>query len=311
MRAVVMDRFGGPEVLRVRDIPEPVPGEGEFLVDVTLAGVNYADLHVRQGSYRPPALPAVPGAEVVGRRRGDGRRVAALLRTGGGYAQVAAVRAAYSVELPEDIDDRTAAALLEQGCTAHAALVTVGRLAPGESVAVSAAAGGVGHLAVQLALALGASTVVGIASTEEKRELVRKAGARHAIASPEEVTRVVPGGVGLYLDSLGGPGLRPVLAALAPFGRLVYYGHRGQEPTTPALAELTERSLGLHALWMQQVVDDRAVFTATVERLFALVRDGRLAPHLDRVAPLSEAAAVHRAMAGRRTKGKVLLEPGT
>ncbi|MFI9721860.1 zinc-binding alcohol dehydrogenase family protein [Streptomyces sp. NPDC052396] len=311
MRAVVMDRFGGPEVLRVREIPEPTAGPGEFLVDVTLAGVNYADLQVRQGAYRPPALPAVPGAEVVGRRRPDGRRVAALLRAGGGYAEVAAVKAAYSVELPEDIDDRTAAALLEQGCTAYAALVTVGRLAPGESVAVAAAAGGVGHLAVQLARALGASTVVGIASTEEKRQLARRAGAQHTVASIGQVAEVVPGGVGLCLDSLGGPDLKPVLAALAPFGRLVYYGHRGQEPAAPSMAELTERSLGAHALWMQQVVDDRAVFTATVERLFALARAGRLTPHLDRVAPLARAAAVHSAMAGRRTMGKLLLDTRT
>jgi len=143
MRAAMLRRAGGPEVLQVEDVPEPVPGPGESLVDVVLAGVNYEDLDLRSG-HHPLPLPALLGVDAVGRRRADGRRVATLLRRGGGYAQVAAAADAHTVELPADVDDQQAAAVLEQGATAYGALLLAGRLRPGESVAVSAAAGGVG-----------------------------------------------------------------------------------------------------------------------------------------------------------------------
>ncbi|WP_171165436.1 zinc-binding dehydrogenase [Streptomyces sp. I05A-00742] len=307
MRAVVMRRFGGPDVLETAELPEPVPGPGESVIDVTLAGVNYGDLEVRAGIYRPPRLPAVPGAEVVGRRRRDGRRVAALLRDGGGYAEVAVARDAYTVELPDDLDDRTAAALVEQGCTAYAALVTAGRLRPGERVAVASAAGGVGHLAVQLARALGASVVAGTASSPAKRDFVRRTGADHAVGGPEELPDVLPDGVDLYLDSLGGPRIDAALAALAPFGRIVSIGHR-EEPAVVAVDALTRRSLGVVTLWMQQVLEAPGLFADVAERVLALAREGRLVPHVDRVVPLDGTARAHEAVAARETTGKVLID---
>ncbi|MGI5336248.1 quinone oxidoreductase family protein [Streptomyces sp. CA-181903] len=307
MRAVVVRRFGGPEVLETTELPEPVAGAGESLVDVTLAGVNYGDLEVRAGVYRPPRLPAVLGAEVVGVRRRDGRRVAALLRDGGGYAEVAVARDAYTVELPDGIDDRAGAALVEQGCTAYAALVTAGRLRAGERVAVASAAGGVGHLAVQLARALGASVVAGTASTAAKREFVRRLGAEHAVEGPEDLPELLPDGVDLYLDSLGGPRVEAALAALAPFGRLVSIGHR-EEPAVVAVDALTRRSLGVVTLWMQQVLETDGLFAEVAGRVLALAGEGRLVPHVDMVVPLDGTAAAHRAVAARETTGKVLVD---
>jgi NADPH:quinone reductase len=308
MRAVVLRRFGGPEELRARTVPEPAAGEGESLVDVTLAGLNFADLEIREGVFAPPPFPAVLGADVVGRRRRDGRRVVALLRDGGGYAQVAAARDAYTVPVPDDIDDAQAVALLEQGCTAYCALVTAGRLRAGESVAVAAAAGGVGHLAVQLARALGAGPVAGVASTPRKREFVRSLGADVAVAEPGLLREALPGGVDLYLDSAGGPALRAGLAAVAPFGRLVSIGARGGVRDTVDVDELTGRSVGVHGLWMRHVLEAPPLLARTAERLFALAREGRLTAHVDRVVPLAGVGAAHAAMAARATTGKVLID---
>lgn len=308
MRAVVLRDFGGPEELRPETVPEPEAGEGESVVDVSLAGLNFADLEIRQGVYAPPRLPAVLGADVVGRRRSDGRRVVALLRDGGGYAQVAVVRDAYAVEVPDGIDDMQAVGLLEQGCTAFGALVTAGRLRPGDSVAVTAAAGGVGHLAVQLALALGAGPVAAIASTPRKQAFARSLGAHLAVARPEELAGVLPDGVDLYLDSVGGPALRAGLAAVAPFGRLVSVGARGGVSDTVALDDLTGRSVGVHGLWMRQILAAPAVFARASRVLFTLAGRGLLTARIDRVVPLAGVGAAHAAMAARETMGKVLVD---
>jgi NADPH:quinone reductase len=308
MRAVVLRRFGGPEELRAETVPQPAAGDGESVIDVTLAGLNFADLEIRAGLYAPPALPAVLGADVVGRRRRDGRRVVALLREGGGYAQVAVARDAYTVEVPDGIGDAQAVGLLEQGCTAYCALVTAGRLRPGERVGVASAAGGVGHLAVQIALALGAETVVGVASAPGKREFVRSLGARVAVGAPEELAAALPGGVDLYLDSVGGPALRAALAALAPFGRLVSVGARGTVSDTVSMDELTGRSVGVHGLWMRHVLQAPQLFARTADRLFELAAKGLLTARVDRVVPLAEVGAAHAAMEARATMGKVLVD---
>lgn len=308
MRAVVLRGFGGPGELRPETVPEPRAGEGESLVDVSLAGLNFADLEIREGVYAPPPLPAVLGADVVGRRRRDGRRVVALLREGGGYAQVAAVRDAYAVEVPDGIDDMQAVGLLEQGITAYGALVTAGRLRPGDSVAVTAAAGGVGHLAVQLALALGAGPVAAIASTPRKQAFARSLGAHVAVARPEELGEALPEGVDLYLDSVGGPALRAGLAAVAPFGRLVSVGARGGVSDTVALDDLTGRSVGVQGLWMRQILAAPEVFARASRVLFTLAARGLLTARIDRVVPLAGVGAAHAAMAARETMGKVLVD---
>jgi NADPH:quinone reductase len=315
--AVLLRRFGGPEELRVEQVPEPVPLEGQSLVDVSLAGINFADLEQRRGD-GGQSLPVVLGADLVGVRRRDGRRVAVLMRDGGGYAQVAAATDAYSVEVPDHMDDEQAVALLEQGATAHGALVLAGRLRPGESVAVTSAAGGVGHLAVQLALAHGASPVIGIASTPAKRALVAKLGADIVLDSTahdlDERLRAATGGRGvdLVVDGTGGEPADIALRGLAPFGRLVCYGFRADGPARGSVQvtteELADRSVGCAGFWMRHVVDDRALLCGITGELFALAEQGRLVAHIDRVVALAGVPAAHAAMAARTTAGKVLID---
>ncbi|MEU3573268.1 zinc-binding dehydrogenase [Kitasatospora sp. NPDC036755] len=311
MRALVIHRYGGPEELRVETVPEPQPAPGRVLVDVTLAGVNYADLECRTGEYLRFPLPAVLGVDVVGRRREDGRRVVALLRTGGGYARVAAPEAAHTVEVPDGVDDEQALGLLEQGATAYGALVLAGRLRAGETVAVTAAAGGVGHLAVQLARELGAGRVVALASTPEKREFLRTLGADTVLdpADPDLAGRLAEGGgPDLFLDSVGGPVLRAGLAALAPFGRLVSVGAREGVEDGFTMGELTLRSAGAQGFWLKHVLADRKLFEDVADHLFRLAAERRLVAWIDRTVPLSGVAAAHRAMAARETVGKVLVD---
>ncbi|WP_307852879.1 zinc-binding dehydrogenase [Kitasatospora sp. RG8] len=311
MRAAVIHRYGGPEEFRTETVPEPAAGPGQVLIDVTLAGLNYADLHCREGEYQRNPLPAVLGADVVGRRRGDGRRVVALLRSGGGYAQVACADEAFTVEVPDGVGDEQALALLEQGATAYGALTLLGRLRPGDRVAVTAAAGGVGHLAVQLARELGAGRVVGLASTEVKREFVRSLGADAALdsAGPDLAARLgESGGVDLFVDSVGGEVLRSGLAALAPFGRLLCVGARGGPEESFTVDELAGGSAGVLGFWLQHVLDDRVLFTGVAGRLFGLAREGRLAARIDRVVPLDGVAGAHRALGARETMGKVLVD---
>lgn len=335
MRAVVLRRPGGPEALRVERIPEPSPGAGESLIEVTLTGVNFDDLERCAGAQPELPLPAVLGVEAVGRRRTDGQRVVALLRQGGGYAEVVAAPEAYTVEIPAGIGDPQALGLFEQGSTAYGALSLAGRLRAGESVAVSAAAGGVGHLAVQLAVALGASPVIGLASTSAKRQFVTTLGADLVLdpADPELADRVREaaggGGVDLFVDSVGGAVARAALAGLAPFGRLVCLGWRPGTSGDPGTggggdmlvgtedqagvvavttAQLAERSIGCAGFWMRHVVDDRELLCGIVGRLFELAAQGQLTVHVDRTVALHEVGAAHAAVAARATSGKVLID---
>ena len=321
MKAVVMRRTGEPDVLAVEELPEPLPTAGQSLVDVTLAGVNYDDIERRAGLVQPLALPAVLGVDAVGRRRSDGRRVAVLLRGGGGYAQVVAAEDRYTLEVPDHLSDEQAIGLLEQGSTAYGALMLAGRLRPGEAVAVSAAAGGVGHLAVQLALAFGADPVIGLASTPVKRALLRDLGAHHALDPAaddlgEQLREASGGGVDLFLDSVGGSLAQAALEGLAPFGRLVSVGWRaggrgaedGSGPLQISMDDLTDRSIGCAGFWMRHVVDDRALLVKIADELFDLAKRGHLVAWTDRTVTLAEVGQAHAAMAARATVGKVLID---
>src|ERR1700676_2150575 len=171
MRAIQMTEFGGPEVLRLAELPKPRPGPGEVLIRVTRAGLNFADTHTRTNSYVQRAtLPLIPGGEVAGVREDTGERVVALVGTGG-YAEYATAPKQLAFPIPEGIDDGTALAIIVQGTTAWHLYRTSGRVAPGESVVVHAAAGGVGSLAVQLGHPLGSGRIIATASSPEKRAL--------------------------------------------------------------------------------------------------------------------------------------------
>src|ERR687895_1263705 len=185
MRAVQIEEFGGPEVLQVVDLPKPDPGDGEVLIRVSRAGMNFADTHQRENSYLARyETPMVLGGEVAGTTE-DGRRVVAMLRSGG-YAEYAAAPQAATFPVPAGVDEGAALALLVQGLTAWHLFRTSAKLAEGESVVVISGAGGVGHLAVQLAKPFGAGRVIATASSEEKRAMALELGADAAVDPDEQ-----------------------------------------------------------------------------------------------------------------------------
>ncbi|WP_433304760.1 quinone oxidoreductase family protein [Actinoplanes sp. CA-030573] len=312
VRATVITSFGPPDVLVSAEVEEPTAPPGHELVDVTLAGVNYADIYRRRGEYEVPALPAVLGADIVGLRRRDGRRVAALLRSGGGYAQTAAAPSNHIVEVPDNVTDEQALAVLEQGLTAWHSLHSLGRIVSEDVVVITAAAGGVGHLAVQLARDAGAQ-VIALASTADKRAFARKIGA-DAVADSAipDLSNAVRQALGteptLILDSVGGSSFEQLHAALAPFGRIVAYGGASDISNTVSVDDLMEASTGVLGFWLQRVLDDPRRYRDTASRLFELVADGRLRPHVGRHYPLADAAAAHADLECRRSIGKLLLD---
>ena len=315
MRAVRVERFGGPEVLEiVEDAPEPVVGEGMALLEVARAGINFADTHQAEDTYlAPTTLPFVPGVEAAGTV--DGRRVVALL-AGGGYAERAAAPLATTFAIPDGVDDGTACALVLQGTTAWHILRTSARIQPGETVVVMAAAGGVGTLAVQLARTFGAGRVVAVASTPEKRALALELGADAAVDSGEEdLTAAIRDACGgrsdVVLEMTGGPTTAACLATLAPFGRLVIYGMASREPTAPVdLGRLTVRSQGVIGFWLVHAMRDPArLLAGPMAEMLDLVVRGELRAVVGDTYPLSEARRAHEDLRARRTVGKLLLDP--
>jgi NADPH:quinone reductase len=237
MRAVQIDEFGGPEVLKVVDIPKPEPGNGQALIEVSRVGMNFADTHQRENSYLTRyEVPLVLGGEVAGKTE-DGRRVIALLASGG-YAEYAVAPKEMVHEIPEGVEDGAALALLTQGITAWHLFKTSAKLAPGEAVVVISGAGGVGSLAVQLAKPFGAGRVIATASTEEKRALALSLGADAVVDPAVEDLRAAlieangGNGVDVVLEMSGGRVFSQSAEALAPFGRIVAYGIAGREQNT-------------------------------------------------------------------------------
>src|SRR3954447_14953457 len=202
MRAIQIEEFGGPEVLKLVELPTPEPGPGEVLIKVSRAGMNFADTHQRHDQYvAAQQLPMVPGAEVAGTREDTGERVVAL--TGhGGYAEFATAPREHCWPIADGVEDGTALALLLQGLTAWHLYRTAGRVAAGESVVVHSAAGGLGSLAVQLGRQMGAGRVIATASTEERRALAVQLGADVAIdGTPDALTeRLIEANEGKQVD---------------------------------------------------------------------------------------------------------------
>lgn len=315
MRAVQQQEFGGPEVLRLAEIPQPVPGPGEVLVEVSRAGVNFADTHQRKNEYLAAAqLPLVPGSEVAGRRTDTGERVVAMTGGKGGYAEFAAVPAALAFGVPDGVDDGTALALLLQGLTAWHLLATCARVKQGESAVVHAAAGGTGSLAVQLARPLGAGRVIATASTAEKRELALDLGADVAVDSAADglTDRLVEanGGapVDVVLDAIGGEIFDASLEALAPFGRLVTYGVSGGTTNAPNTRKLMRASRGVVGFWFKHLLGQPELIAVALDDLFARVARGELRVVVGATYPLAEAAQAQIDLAARRTTGKLLLD---
>jgi len=315
MRAILVTAFGGPEVLELADVPEPVPGPGQQLLTVSRAGVNYADTHQAENSYLSrTTLPLVPGAEIAG-RTADGRRVVAMVGSGG-YAERAVADVGATFDVPDAVDDLTALALLVQGATALLLLRRTVHMEPGESVVVHAAAGGVGSLAVQLAKAFGAGRVIATASSESKRALALSLGADVALdaASPDltAALRSANGGrrVDIVLDMTGGAVTDASVAALAPFGRLAFYGMASRTPPTPvAPASLMAHSTTVAGMWLAHAFRVPGLMASVLGELFALVEAGTLRALPGGEYGLSEARRAHEDLRARRTTGKLVLDP--
>jgi NADPH:quinone reductase len=302
-------------VLQLAEVRDPEPRDGEILVRVSRAGINFADTHQVRNDYLAPAeLPLIPGGEVSG-ITSDGRRVAALL-PGGGYAQLVAVREAHLVPVPDEVNDDQAAALLLQGVTAWAMLKLSAHLAEGESVVVHAAGGGVGTLAVQLAKRMGAGRVIALASSAQKRDLAMRLGADVAVDSRSDHLEAAildaNGGkqVDVVLEMAGGPAFDASLAALAPFGRLVTYGLASREPNQVSNVELMGTSRAVIGFWLVNLVAARQqLMREGIIELMSAVATGELEVVVGGVYPLSEAARAHQDIQARRTFGKLLLDP--
>jgi NADPH2:quinone reductase len=314
MRAVQIEQFGGPEVLNVVDLPAPVPGEGELLVDVSTAGLNFADIHQREDSYIAKyELPYVLGGEVAGTGP-DGRRVISLLRSGG-YAEQAVARVDQTFPIPAGLDDGAALALLIQGLTAWHLYRTSAKLGPGESVVVVSGAGGVGSLALQLAKPFGAGRVIATASSEEKRARTLELGADAAIdPAAEDLTAAIleaNGGnqVDVVLEMSGGRMFDSALEALAPFGRIVVYGISGREQSELRTGRLMRKSRAVVGFWLMHCLGRREMMEEPLADLFERTVRGELRPQVGETYPMSEVRRAHEDLAARRTSGKLLLDP--
>ncbi|WP_327317112.1 quinone oxidoreductase family protein [Streptomyces sp. NBC_01235] len=320
MRAIEIQEYGGPEVLRVVEVDVPEPGPGQVSVDVAHAGVNFADLKARGEGYRVPALPFRPGLEVSGRVRALGAGVTGLtvgqevtaLTAGGGYAEVAVAEVATVFPLPDGVDLRTAATLPTVLPTAYALVHAVGRLQRGETVLVQSAAGGVGTVVGQLAKAAGAGAVYGVVSSAAKAEYARTHGYDEVFVGDfEKAVRAATGerGVDLALDPVGGETLRASLASLAVFGRLVSFGNASSaEPWSVGQPELAPTGLSVAAFSVLNLARTApAALRTLAERAFAKVADGTVSLPVTAEFALPEAAEAHRLMGGRSSTGKLLL----
>jgi NADPH2:quinone reductase len=316
MRAVVVESLGGPEVLNVREAPRPSPAAGQTLIEVHRAGVNYTDLGRREHGWRfpPQPLPVIPGWEIAGRRISDGVRVIGLLTTGiGGYAEYALVPDELTVPIPDGVEDAAALAVLVQGLTAWHALVSAARVQPGETVAVTAAAGGVGSLAIQIARLQGAARVIAVTSTEDKRLLTMELGADAAVdGTPDGFADRLQeanngAAVDVVLESVGGPIVDAALTALAHGGRLVAYGQASGASNMVSLDDLMDHSIGVIGYWALPHMHDLGGTRRTIKHLLGHVASGRLRPVQGPSFPIGDAARAHTSVASRATVGKVTL----
>jgi len=322
MKAIRMHEHGGPEVLRVEDLPTPTPGPGEARVRLEAIGVNYIDTYHRKGLYKV-TLPFPLGREAAGVVEAVGARVTEV-RVGdrvayadaqGAYAEYSVVPADRLVPVPPGVNARSAAGVTLQGMTAQYLVHSTYPLQHGETCLVHAAAGGVGLLLCQMAKRLGAR-VIGTVSTEEKAELAREAGADEIILYTErdfeaEVKRLTQGrGVSVVYDSVGKDTFDKSLNCLAPRGYMVLFG-QSSGPVAPFDPQVlnTKGSLFLTRPTLVHYILTREDLLERGETVLGWVQSGELKVRIGATFPLVEAGQAHRELEGRRTMGKVLLIP--
>ncbi len=307
--------------MRLEEVETPTPEQGEVLIKIAAVGVNYADLAQRRGAYLTHTrTPMTLGFEVAGTIAAlgpgtsappVGTRVIAFVV--GGYAEYAVASASNIIPIPDNLDFAHAAAFAVQGLTAYQTLRESGRLQPGESVLVQAAAGGVGTLAVQLARLMGAGKVIGTASNEQKLDLVRRLGADAAINYTqddwvEQVKKATGGrGVDIVLEVVGGAVTDQCLQTLAPFGRLVVIGSASGERAQFSAIQLMYKNLSVVGYWLTAWLSRSDRIAAAILDLMQYLATGNLQIIVGQTYPLADAAEAHRAIAERRTTGKVVL----
>jgi NADPH2:quinone reductase len=315
VKAIQIQEFGGPDVLELVELDDPTPAEGMVVVDVARAGVNFADTHATRNDYlAEQSLPLIPGAEVSGRTP-DGRRVAALVGSGG-YAAKVAVPEALLIPIPDEVDDDQAAAMLLQGLTAMALVNRCARIEPGETIVIEAAAGGTGTFAVQIAKRAGAK-VIGLASSEEKRSLVERLGADASVDSRAEdlgtAIREANGGerVDAVLHMSGGDAFDAEMDVLAPLGRMVVFGIASREQREVSTGALLRGSKAVIGFWLLHLLARRELAVPMIGELLGAVAAGDLEVTVGDVYPLAEAARAHEDLISRRSSGKLLLDPSS
>jgi putative PIG3 family NAD(P)H quinone oxidoreductase len=325
MYAVVITEPGEPDVLRWLEVPDPVPGPGEVVIEIAASGVNRADLMQREGRYpAPPGAPPYPGLECSGRVRsvGDGvtgwrpgDEVCALL-AGGGYAEQVVVPAGQLLPVPAQVDMTEAAAFPETACTVYANVFQLAGLTSGETLLVHGGSSGIGTMAIQLGKAFGAR-VACTAGSAEKLARCRELGADVAINYRDEdfVAALLDatGGAGadVILDIMGASYLARNLAALATGGRLVIIGRQGGSRAEIDLGVLQGKRASVHAttLRARPANEKAAVVAAVHDHVWPLIDAGKVAAVIDRKLPMSQAAQAHRALAASEHIGKILLVP--
>lgn len=323
MRAIRYQAAGGPEVIRLDQVPVPQPRQGEALIQVAAAGVNFADISRRYNHYlEATPTPYIPGSEIVGMvvalgpdtPESDWLRVGARvvgLCASGGYAEYVATSARMLAPAPAGVSDAELVALPIQGVTAYHLLKTSGRMAAGETVLINAAGGGVGVMAIQVARLLGAGKIIAAAGSDDKAELTRSLGADEFINyRSEHLTervREITGGNGadVILEPVGGEIYARSEAALAPFGRLALFGRASGEQAEVDTSRLMRRNAAVIGFWLATIPGHMTV--EGMQALGAWLAEGKLRIILGGVYPLEEAARAQEDLEGRRTHGKLAL----
>ncbi|MBN9151689.1 MAG: NAD(P)H-quinone oxidoreductase [Micrococcales bacterium] len=325
MRAVTIPTPGGPDVLRVEERPDPVPGRSEVVISVAAAGVNRADLHQREGNYPPPSgAPDWPGLEVSGTivAAGDavadvkpGDRVCALL-SGGGYAELAAAPAGLVLPVPEVVDLKDAAGLPEAMCTVWSTVFMSADLRSGETLLVHGGSGGIGTMSIQLARAIGCRVAV-TAGSDEKLEACRALGADILVNYRDQdfveiVLAATEGrGADVILDAIGGGYLDRNLRALAPHGRIELIGNQSGVPGELSVGRLMAKwgTIRASTLRARPLAEKEKIVASVLANAWPLVASKQVRPTIDRSYRFKEARRAHEAMESGNRIGKLLLVP--
>lgn len=323
MKTIRFYEVGGPEVLKYEDAERPMMAPNKVLVRIHAIGVNFADTLLRRGSYlAQPKLPETPGFEAAGvvveaGKETDGNLVGQRVVVLGErcYAEYVTASPSQLIKLPDNVSFEDGAAFPVQGLTAYHMLYTIDHVAPGRTVLVHAAAGGVGLLVVQMAK-LGGARVFGTVSTMEKARYVKDAGADEVILYTETdfAERVAQltqqRGVDIVLDSVGKETMNGSLASLAPFGHLISFGGASGRPDPVDIGSLYARSLKVSAFWLFTVSRTPDIAQRGVRQVLDWISTGKIRMRVGLKLPLEQASEAHRRMEARQTTGKILLTVG-